>query len=86
MIIFKQKKLLPVFHSGGDKTIFKALFGMLITLGHICYSFEFVLVSISLIQEWRVKGTVSIKIQVTSPPNKKQIPHTGDKESLDRCG
>ena len=38
----KTETILPFFHSGGHKTNFKALFGML-TLGHICCSFTFVL-------------------------------------------
>ena len=40
----KQKKLIPFFHSGGQKTNLNGLFGML-TLGQICCSFAFVLVS-----------------------------------------
>ena len=63
----KTEKLLPFFHSGGHKTNFKALFWML-TLGHIFCSFAFVLVYISLIHGWRVKGTLSIKILVLCPP------------------
>ena len=63
----KTEKLLPFFHSGGHKTNFNALFWML-TLGQICCSFAFVLVSISLIQGRRVKGTLSIKILVLCPP------------------
>ena len=59
--------ILPFFHSRGHKTNAKALFWML-TLGHICCSFEFVLVSISLIQGWRVKGMLSMKVLVLCPP------------------
>ena len=63
----KLEKCLPFFHSGGHTTNFNALFWML-TLGHICCLFAYVLVSISLIQGWRVKGTLSIKIIVLWPP------------------
>ena len=49
------------------RTYFKALFWML-TLGHIFCSFAFVLVSISLIQGWKVKGVLSIKILNLCPP------------------
>ena len=38
------------------------------TLGHICLSFAFVLVSIIPIQGWRVEGTLSIKILVLWNP------------------
>ena len=62
----KEEKKYYFFHSGGHKTNFKALFLML-TLGHIC-SFAFVLLSIDLIQGWRVKGMFSIKVLVLGPP------------------
>ena len=62
-----KKKLFLLFYSGGHKTNFNALFRML-TLGHIFCSFSFVLVYISLIHRWRVKGTLSIKLLVLCPP------------------
>ena len=40
----------------------------MLTLGHILYYFAFVLVSISLVQGWRVQVTFSIKIIVFWPP------------------
>ena len=63
----EEEKTSTFFHSGGPETNFNAIFWML-TLGHICCSFSFVLVSISLIQGWRVKGMLSIKILVLCPP------------------
>ena len=60
----KQKTTLPFFHSGGHKTNFKAFDAY----NGICSSFAFVLVSISLVQGWRVKGMLSIKILVLCPP------------------
>ena len=56
------------FFNPEDTKKFKALFWVL-TLGQICCSFAFVLVSFSLIQGWRVKGTLSIKILVLCPPD-----------------
>ena len=54
--INRRKKTSSFFllHSDGHKTNFNSLFWML-TPEHICWSFAFVLVSISLIQGWRVK-------------------------------
>ena len=55
------------FHFGGNTIYFNALCCML-TLGHICCSFAFVLVFISIIKGLRVKGTLSIKILVLLRP------------------
>ena len=63
----KKRKTSTFFHSGGHKTNLNALFWMF-TLGQICCYFAFVLVSISLIQGRRVKGTLSIKILVLCLP------------------
>ena len=71
----KQKNFYFFFHSGGHKTNFKALFFKL-TLGHFVCSFVFVLVYISLIHGWRVKGTLSIKILILCPPENKKNPKT----------
>ena len=67
---WQKQKTSTFFHSGGHKTNFNALFSML-KMGHICCSFAFVLVSISIIKRWRVKGTLSIKILVLWPPELK---------------
>ena len=63
----KTENILPLFHSGDNKTNFNDHFWML-TPGHIFCYIAFVLVSVSLIQGWRVKGTLSIKLLVLSPP------------------
>ena len=55
----RTEKLLHFFHSGGYKTNFKTLFWKL-TLELFFLSFAFVLVYISLIHGWRVKGTLSL--------------------------
>ena len=59
-VLGKNRKTSTFFHSGGDETNFNALLWML-TLGHMCCSFAFMLVYISLIQGWGVKGILSIK-------------------------
>ena len=62
----RKKKVLPFFIPEDANLTSKLLFWML-TLGHICCSFAFLLVSISLIQGWIVEGTLSIKILVLCP-------------------
>ena len=60
----KRKKIYLFFHFGGDKTNLNALFWSL----HLdIFFFAFLLVSVSLIQGCKVKGTLSIKILVLSP-------------------
>ena len=60
----EEKKNLPFFHFGGDKTKLNALFWSL----HLdIFFFAFLVVSVSLIQGCKVKGTLSIKILVFSP-------------------
>ena len=61
------EKLLP-FSIPEDTKLTSKFFFCMLTLGHICCSFAFVLVSISLIHGCRVKGTLSIKMLVWCPP------------------
>ena len=63
----KNRKTSRLFHSGGDKTNINALFWML-TLGHISCYFAFLFLSFIIIQGWRVKYTLSIKILVLLSP------------------
>ena len=48
-------------HNKSDKSNLNGLIWML-TLGHICCSFAFVLVSFILIQGWRVESTLSMTL------------------------
>ena len=63
----RRKQLLPFSIPEDTKLTSKLFLYWMLTLGYICYSFVCVLVSVSLIQGWRVKGMFSIKILVLCP-------------------